>query len=146
MDSTMLDLPLTHAGRLQLAATLMASGVRHKDIAARLGVDRTTINLWLNRADFQAMLMNEQMRVIDEVRAQVRAVASKAIETLVEIMEDASVPPGARVRAAATLLGKVADGDPRTVGSYSASWRAPIDAVSVADEAIIGRGAARLNG
>ena len=85
-----------------LAALLLGSVTQAAQAA---GVTRETVSEWLNHdLEFQTALKEAESAAIQEACRRLSGAAGIALDTLVKMMIDTSVPPGVRVRSAAVVL------------------------------------------
>jgi transposase-like protein len=100
--------------RQQLAVALLSTGTRNKDVAEQLGISVITLSVWVNQPAFKYALALKRREAIDAVEARLLSIADRALNTLVEILDDPTAPAPARVSAARVILGRVLDARPPT--------------------------------
>jgi hypothetical protein len=93
---------LTDKQRRAIAALLSEPTTKKAAEAAKVG--QTTIHRWLNDPIFSAALKESRERVFESRLAALQGVSGQAVETLLEVMNDKTAQPSARVSAAKTVL------------------------------------------
>lgn len=86
------------------AVTALITQPSIKAAAAYTGVTEKTMHKWLNDPEFSRRVQQAQLEVMQGVTKSIVNSGTQAIATLVEIMNDADNPAGARVTAARTVL------------------------------------------
>ena len=88
---------------LFVAALIEADDVR--GAATQAGVSERTAWRWLGQAGVQAAVAARQDALLGQVTAAIASDMADARRALLAIINDAASPPGAKVRAAAAVLG-----------------------------------------
>lgn len=91
-------------GRREHALRLLIDGCTPSIVADQLGVHRSTVWRWSGEPDFQEAITRAHVERRGALAHRLDAAALQAIDTLCEVMKDASVPPGIRIRAATAIL------------------------------------------
>ena len=91
------------SAKKQTAINLMVSGMNHTKIAKHLNITATTISRWMNENVFVSTLNKLKAENLNATRTKIQSVASKAVDTLSEIMESSS-NDNARITAATKIL------------------------------------------
>jgi orotate phosphoribosyltransferase-like protein len=86
------------------AVRLALQGKSTAAIAEELQVHRGTVWAWLSSPGVAGKLADARRAVVDAVTLRLQELAHDALDLLAEVMADANVPPGVRVRAACELL------------------------------------------
>mgnify|MGYP000606659432 CR=1 FL=1 len=73
-----------------LAATMLAEGWLHKDIAEEVRVTPQTISAWLAEPEFVAFVNKLKMDHLNKARDRVQALSVKADDTIKDIMDNGS--------------------------------------------------------
>lgn len=100
--------------RQLLAVDLLAAGTREKDTAAQLGINRTTLSVWKADASFRYALESRRFDMRETIASRLMAVADRALQTLLDVMQDDTQPAAARVSAAKCVLDRVLRAGPPT--------------------------------
>ncbi|MBV6433440.1 MAG: hypothetical protein IANPNBLG_03618 [Bryobacteraceae bacterium] len=88
-------------------ALSLASGASLSHAARSSGVGRTTIYAWLkDNPHFSAAIEHAKMEYIATLRDRVRDLSAKALDTLDAILDDPSVHPSVRLKAALAVLNR----------------------------------------
>jgi transposase len=97
--------PPLQAQRKQRAIDMIVAGKSYRAIAEELGTTRATLWHWRthNKA-FREQLAIAQREATVEARETISLWSSRAVETIVALMEDVTVKPDVRLRAAAEIL------------------------------------------
>jgi len=74
------------------------------EAARAVGIGERTLWKWMQREDFREAYRKARAEVVRHAVAQVQRGMGKAVETLVEVMEDKGAPQGSRVSAAKAML------------------------------------------
>jgi hypothetical protein len=93
---------LSDKQRRAIAALLSEPTTKKAAEAAKVG--ETTIHRWLNDPIFSAALKESRERVFESRLAALQGVSGQAVETLLEVMNDKTAQPSARVSAAKCVL------------------------------------------
>jgi hypothetical protein len=99
---------MAHGGAERRKTLAIAAMIEHRsevDAAAAAGVSRRTLTRWLGDPNFRARLEQASQEVLDRAMAMIGAGTARALQTLLELMEDLTTPAGVRQRAAASWLG-----------------------------------------
>lgn len=72
--------------------------------AAVAGVGERTLQRWLTEPVFKAAVLSARREAFSQAIGLTQKYAPVAVATLVKVMQDQTVPPGAKVTAAAMLL------------------------------------------
>lgn len=96
-------------GVKQLAAieALLTFATR-KDAAQAAGVDRKTLQRWLANPTFAAELRAAESAVMDEASRRLLSIANDALTVIDETLKDTTIPPSVRLRAAESILDRLA--------------------------------------
>lgn len=87
-------------------SALVASGESFSSIARTIGVKRDTVAKWAELPEVVAEVEEVHRGALTALKSRVKVLASKALDTLVEVMEDPT-QPASRVSAAKEILGRV---------------------------------------
>ena len=90
--------------RQQKAVELLACGLSIREVAARVGRHERTLRRWLDRPEFVEALSELQDAAWRHALRRLRALASKAVDTLRDVLCDPEVPATARVGAAKAVF------------------------------------------
>lgn len=88
----------------EAAVTALIAQPTIKAAAASCGIAEKTLHAWLKEPDFADRVRAAQEAITRQTMGRVLATIGKAIDTLVEVMEDPEGPPATRVTAARALL------------------------------------------
>jgi transposase-like protein len=88
----------------QQAAELVATGRTLGDVAATVGVDRSTLFRWRRLPDFVDTVASLRLEARVATVATLRANAIRAGQVIRELLDDAQVPPQVRLSAAKIAL------------------------------------------
>jgi len=95
----------------QIAAGLIASGLRGNSTAKRVGISESQLSRWRQLPAFRG----EVNRLLNEASAEVKdkliGLSTTAVDILAVIMIDASISPADRIRAATAILSMVGAGN-----------------------------------
>jgi len=86
------------------AAVLAAGGCSGRSIASQLGVSEGTVCRWRATPKFRARVNQLQAEFQSTAIAELRKLATSAVQTLNDIMRDPEAPATARVAAASQVL------------------------------------------
>ena len=86
--------------------TLLTSG-DVTQAARAAGVSRETLYRWLKAPDFQAALNDSTRQALESLSRTLVTLGEKAADTLRQALEDSTLAPGARVRAADIVLARI---------------------------------------
>jgi len=86
--------------------TLLTSG-DVTQAARAAGVSRETLYRWLKAPDFQAALNDSTRQALESLSRTLVTLGDKAADTLRQALEDSTLAPGARVRAADIVLARI---------------------------------------
>ena len=75
-----------------------------EEAAQAIGINKTTLWRWLQVPDFQAAYMQARRESVKQAVARLQKYAGEAVDTLHEVMTDASAPAFARTGAAKAML------------------------------------------
>lgn len=89
---------------------LLLAGATTTEVAAALGVHRSTVWRWLHEPDVVELMGQLRDELRTAVRARLEAAAVEAVAVLCRIMADDCAPHAARVRAAEAVLDRVDGG------------------------------------
>jgi transposase-like protein len=93
---------LTQKQEKAICALLMERTIQ--DAAKRVGVTDGTLRRWMTDENFKADYARARADVTGQAIARVQSASTKAVDTLLEIMEDREKPASTRVTAAKCLL------------------------------------------
>src|SRR5918996_3725167 len=114
----------THSAELsqsQMAAVAaITAGCSITGAASRVGIDRSTIYLWLKQAAFVAELNRAKTEQVQLVKDELRALAVDATRTLRDLLTAPETPPTIRLRAAVAVLQAVGGVEPEKIGPTDA--------------------------
>ena len=79
------------------------------DAAAASGISETTIFRYMRDPAFRAKFQKAKQDIVDSALTKLQRACAGAVDVLVQIMKDKSVPPGVRVRAADCILSRSMD-------------------------------------
>jgi len=88
----------------QRAITALLSEPTAKSAAKKAKVSETTLYRWLSDALFSAALREARGRVLESTLSALQGASGKAVETLLDVMDDKTAHPSARVSAAKAVL------------------------------------------
>ena len=88
------------SARQRAFVAALASGLSHADAAATVGVTKRTASRYMAEPAIRAALGQAQADALGDVTRRMNAGSSEALDVLRDVMHDAKVPPGVRVRAA----------------------------------------------
>ncbi len=107
-NRTNLDAEAVLTPRQNKALDVLLSGGSTVEAASAAGCCRQTVSVWINRnARFMAALGMAQAATRQSLQSRLVTLATKAADTLAEVMEDPDTVPGDRIRAAGKLLDAV---------------------------------------
>lgn len=86
------------------ALEVLVSGGSTSEAATAAGVSVRTIQRWLHREDFKQALRQAQAEVMEALTRRLRALGTRAVETLGQVMGDKLAPPSSRVSGAKCVL------------------------------------------
>lgn len=90
--------------RQRKALEILVVGGTTAEAATAAGVHVRTVQRWLHRDEFREALKAAQAEVLEAFGRRLRSLGSRAIETLVQVMEDATTTPSSRVSAAKCVV------------------------------------------
>ena len=86
------------------AITLMVQGLNCKTVAEQIGVSPETVGRWRGDYVFKAAL-NTQLKAVNEYQQdKLKAMATTALDTIENLMNDSECPPKDRLTAALKIL------------------------------------------
>lgn len=91
------------SAKKQTAISLLIAGMNHTNVAKHLNITATTVSRWMNDDVFVSTLNKLKAENLNATRAKIQSVASKAVDTLSEIMESSN-NDNARITAATKIL------------------------------------------
>ena len=75
-----------------------------KAAAEVVGIGEKTLWRWLQNQDFQETYMEARRQVVQQVISKVQQSMGKALDTLLEVMEDPDSPASSKVQAARSII------------------------------------------
>lgn len=96
----------------QVAAILLARGIKGVDLAKVITVDPATISRWKREENFQVLVNQLRMEMIEVGREKLRSKTEAAVDVLSELMEN-SKSEALRLKAASEILRLSNVNDPR---------------------------------
>lgn len=107
----------------QLAAIrLLASGVRSKTAAEKVGVTPETISRWRKIPEFIATMNEIQGEAHDDTRGALRSLQNEAVNAVKDLLVNSDTPPKVRLEAALSVfdLTEIREESCRAVGPCDA--------------------------
>ena len=102
----------------QKAVVLLVLGKTAREVAKELDVSPETISHWRQNATFKALVNELNWEALNHARDQMRALTSKAVWTVKDVMQNGKTD-AARLKAAEIVLAHVGMSDP---GSGLYGW------------------------
>ncbi len=104
----------------QKVLTLLASGAPLSHAAEAAGVSRQTIYNWQNSTPAFAQSLQEALAEYTEnLKDKLQLLSAKALDALLQIIDDPKAPYGVRLRAALTIL-------KRPTSPFARGWNLPV--------------------
>jgi len=95
----------------QIAAGLIASGLRGNATAKRVGISESQLSRWRQLPAFRCRVNQLLNEASAEVKDKLIGLSTTAVDILAVIMIDASISPADRIRAATAILSMVGAGN-----------------------------------
>jgi len=96
------DQKLTPKQEKAIIALLLEKTIQ--DAAKRVGVTDGTLRRWMGDQIFKTAYTQARAEATSQSMARIQGACTKAVDTLIEIMDDREKPPSTRVSAAKTVL------------------------------------------
>lgn len=87
-----------------LALEMLAAGASNPEVARALSLNRATLWKWRQAPEFAAELARLRQPILDAVRPDLLAMATRAVDLLSGLLADETAPPAVRLRAAEIVL------------------------------------------
>jgi transposase len=94
----------TEDEKFALLALRVATGCRVKDAATELAIPRTTSYRWSRSPSFRSKVGELRAELLGQAVGKISEAATKAVETLAELMQDREQKAADRIAAAKALL------------------------------------------
>jgi uncharacterized protein YjcR len=107
---------MEHNDKKNIAALMLARGIRGADLAKVIGVAPETISRWKSQEPFQALVHQLRQEIVEVAQAELQAQTSAAIAVLTELMQTAT-NDSIRLKAAGELLRLTSINDPKNYGA-----------------------------
>jgi hypothetical protein len=93
---------LTRKKELAIAALLSQPSI--PAAAKVVGIGEKTLWRWLQHQDFREAYLQARRQVVQQVISNVQNSMKKAVDTLLEVMEDPNSPTSSKVQAARSII------------------------------------------
>jgi len=88
----------------EIALSALISEPTIRSAAKVAGIGETTLWRWLKEKDFADAYRELKREAVDQAIARLQVASGKAVDTLVEVIENVENPPSVRVNAAKTII------------------------------------------
>jgi transcriptional regulator with XRE-family HTH domain len=106
---------MEHNDKKNIAALMLARGIRGADLAKVIGVAPETISRWKAQEPFQALVHQLRQEIVEVAQAELQAQTSAAVAVLTELMQNST--DSIRLKAAGELLRLASINDSRNYGA-----------------------------
>ena len=106
---------MEHNDRKEIAALMLARGIRGADLAKVIGVTPETVSRWKAQEPFQALVHQLRQEMVEVAQAELQAQTSAAISVLTELMQNST--DSIKLKAAGELLRLASIHDPKIYGA-----------------------------
>lgn len=90
--------------KMELAALALVTEPTIKDAADHVKVSESTLLRWMKREDFQAVHLEMKHKAVGQAIALMQKSTTKAVETLISVLDDEDTPATVRVAAARIFI------------------------------------------